>query len=441
MARRWRWLCGWEHGGLRRLSNPVSTAQAGKEDSWSGGVDHPFDLTNVRTGKWSFKAAVAGLSSAGDVVGHVEARGQRYLFFHTPLALAGFQVRGDVSVGDTYVMARFSQHFDTVGKTDKRYFTSGITITAISPDIKVKIRVSRMKRDGTLDQEDIVTGSTEFSLSSTFIVPVVGLDTTDRKLKLFVNGSQEGSTIDYSGYSPADIHEEPHILHDNRHVSPTGSDAGANVWFDGWGACDDDTDTVPPTATEIQLYQPFSVVQNEWPGAKYCDVDDENDADLPDTGDQDTNKITPTSIGQKQTFGFPNWAGGTLEGVRIVYGGNGLSGKTAKHKLLARTTGGSLIDLSAAVGTGGNNLWNGRNLSLTPEGAVWDTAKFNALEAGLEAIAGLEELYEFYVMVVGQSLTRGAVTPSGACSGIVTHTPQIHAYPGGRSGPPGTIGV
>ncbi|KKM61634.1 hypothetical protein LCGC14_1529770 [marine sediment metagenome] len=414
MARRWRWFCGWEHGGLRRLGSPEAVPQQGttEADTWDAPTDIAFDLTAVRTGKYAWKSAGGGLGTPADTTGDVEARAQQWLYACGGFALRSFNIPANLSVGDAYAIARVSKKFNTGAN---KYLAICIQITNLTGP-KFKFRVARMNSDGMLDALLGTQGSTEFGLGTTFRWVVLEMDTTNNNYRLLVDGSEEiGSTA----YKPVlnNVDEEPYMMHDDRLVSDGKAvEAGLRVSYDDFGTCDDSAQSPPGTTTEVELYQPNGVVQDAWPSAKYCDVDDENDADLPDTDDVDTNKITPTVVNQQQTFTFPDNAGGTIEAVRIVYGGETtIDGK--EHDILAITDGVSLTKYSGPQKGGGDGYWWGKNLSLTPEGDAWTTGLFNQLEAGLEA-GDLDSVGEFYIMVIGTSLTRPSATASGACAAV-----------------------
>lgn len=436
---------GLEHGSIRRIRNVTALQSLLYVESTygdgSGFGANPPEKTVVGSGYFAFRSGGLGLMALDDASSaHVFAlAADKWIFWCGRIAITDFGSAPDQN--DEYIFVRCAES-KIAGANP--YLGVGITIGTDIPSLGYAFDIKKMNANGTYNST-LGGDSLRKTVGDTVHWFALALDTsTDtNNLTLYIGGVA-GATV---SIDPATIEITGHMLHDDAYVAgKVGDSVMYPVHDDHCSAQGDSVSDLPSVNFRQILYQPTGVVggEDDFTG-NHMDVDDENDDNVGD-GDTDANVITPTGIGDQQTFTFPNLVseGGqtaTVEAVLLVWEQDIPDVDETpppaflSHKPMARISGGNLQDLSGDYGSGAD-LEESGDLSLawfaclmheTPEDTprAWTAGAtpaelFNKLEAGLEAIDGTKTVGEFYAIPIGEYIAR----PTATAAPSVTHIRQ-----------------
>lgn len=441
MARKWLWNCGWEAGRIRRSGAAESNKAwvASEQDLWettSSAPENPATVT-PRSGQYKCKVIGVGFGLDPQFVGHYTSfSGSGYLWWFTPFQYHRAQgLSSDIQANDDYLIARMAVDFDAAGGV---YLALGIRLTTAGNDTSYKIGVYLMNANGTFNSTIAFSASTYSKSTTAWHVPCLQIDMAANQWSLYVDGVLEAGPAN----AGAAIKVAP-ILRDNRLIRGKGSDVNLLLYVDDWGACESASAADIPGVNDgkVVLYQPNADVDKGWTPTgdatnHYRNVDDEND-DAP--GACDYNR--PTGVTQTESFGFPDVAGGTVEGVRVLWEQHGVQGGSG-HPFIARLdpadswstlsgakTGYKTVTETPCGGGGTDLFWHGRQVSRAEDIKAgqgdWDNPDFDGLQVG-HTSNDTDAIGELYVMAVGNSLVMPGPTPPAPPA--AAFVPRVNIY-------------
>lgn len=400
-ARRWLWFSGWEfmpltsgvaYAAWPNFSQQIDCGQDlwGKNSSFAMG--YPIfdpDSSDGETGKGyvSPNPSVYGESEQWDAAADYSARTQRFLF-HT-MRDKTIEFNSAPSLTDIYALWECGTILNDAGN----HLGVGLYIAQVGPPVKVSYCVIEFRAGAYYQMLGV--GGSQFELPmASFHHIVLAQDTTPSGspakigIRLYVDGVQEWSSVGSESLIGADqLCYVPACVR-TLYVGGKSSDKQLSGHRDDFGCAEGDHwDDFPPIDTRVHYYQPNADGTVEWTKSPHFyhfdNVDGLNDSESYAAGDY---IASPAETAKIETFGFPDVAGGSVEGVRILNSAWVAFASNA-YKIYAKT-GGSYYNLGYP-GSGwqfsGYNIYRtfGKHLRLTPEGTDWSNSLFNSLMAGM----------------------------------------------------------